>query len=205
MIVLLYFTLISHNIIMTFSVCFIQLLRARCQIYFFLCRKGYAHTAQSSPRIWSDDGVQSPLLFFLHTSTNVFPAGKTYGYAVYVWWNYHPIKSRSTTYESYPHKPPDYRHTDKVHGLVLVLLAVNLRVITFCCTWQAEPLISTLKFDLDLWPWPRPWPTSKAIGDKQWSQTRSVIVQSWPLTYDLDLLSQLSQGQGRPPCKRWRS
>ncbi len=27
----------------------------------------------------------------------------------------------------YPHKHPDYRHTDKVYGLIIVLLAPNLR------------------------------------------------------------------------------
>ncbi len=49
--------------------------------------------------------------------------------------------------------PPDYRHTDKIYGLMFVLLASNLRVIGLSCTQQAEPLISTAMrhtFDLDL-------------------------------------------------------
>ncbi len=51
------------------------------------------------------------------------------------------------------HKPPDYRHKDKVHRLVIVLLTKNLRVIAFSCTMQAESLISAAArqtFDHDL-------------------------------------------------------
>ena len=46
--------------------------------------------------------------------------------------------------------------TDKIYGLVVVLLARNLRVIVFCGTLQVEPQIlttthqTTSTFDIDL-------------------------------------------------------
>ncbi len=39
---------------------------------------------------------------------------------------YKILKTDRTHPRDYPRKPPDYRHTDKVHGLVMVLLARNL-------------------------------------------------------------------------------
>ena len=57
----------------------------------------------------------------------------------------------------YQHRPL-ITDTDQVHGLVMVLL----RVIAIFCAWQAEPLISIATrqtFELNLWPWPEPWPT----------------------------------------------
>ncbi len=60
-----------------------------------------------------------------------------------------------------PHlHPTDYRHTDKHFGLVITVLCSKHTVLPFAVLDKAEPLILTAvhkKFDLNLWPWPRPW------------------------------------------------
>ena len=116
-----------------------------------------------------------------------------------------------------PHVRDNYRHTDKFLRLVTVILgsqpkdnyllmpsasrAPNIdRCVPDICPW---PLKSTS--DLGLWPWPRPWPQSKVIGNEQRSPNTIFSVWPWPLTYDLDLQAQPSLGQGWPQCKVPRS
>ena len=75
------------------------------------------------------------------------PSGNPIGKALVI------IKADRPHPPDYPHKPPDYRYTDKVYGLIIVLLAPDFGVFDLCCTRQAEPLISTAthhKFDLDI-------------------------------------------------------
>ncbi len=54
-------------------------------------------------------------------------------------------------------------------------------------------------FDLDLNLWPWPWGKLKAL------KMRCQNTINHRLTYDLDLQSQPSQGQGRPSCQKSRS
>ncbi len=64
---------------------------------------------------------------------------------------------------------------------------------------RTRHLTLTLTFDLDpeLWSWPQ----SKIILNKQWSPNTIFSVWPWLLTYDLDLQSHPSLGQGRPHTK----
>ncbi len=96
---------------------------------------------------------------------------------------------------------------------------------TFCCTWQKsstiidhympvqkdvmtdkytkEHLTFTSNFDLDLDFWP--WPQNRLKGRKIDFKAHFISIWSWPLTYDLDLQTQSSQGQDWPSCKKSRS
>ena len=73
--------------------------------------------------------------------------------------------------------PPDYWQTDNSNGLVMVIrnnwLNSASRVLISTCS---APLVQTGEQFFTVWP--------------------------WPLTYDPDLQSQASQGQGRPSCQR---
>ena len=75
-------------------------------------------------------------------------------------------------------------------------------MLLFAALGKAEPLISTVAlwpltltptFDLDL------------KASLQWCKTRFLVIWPWPLTYDLDIHSQNSKGQGRPSCQKSRS
>ncbi len=68
-------------------------------------------------------------------------------------------------------------------------------------------------FDLDVWPWPNLWPWPRPLtstskqgkGSKQWCWNTILNIWHWTLTYDLDLQSQPSLGQGRSSYKKSRS
>ncbi len=78
--------------------------------------------------------------------------------------------------------------------------------LLFVALGKAEPLISTAarqRLDLDLWPWR--WPltlTLKQVNSDV--KTRFFGIWPWSLTYDLDLQSQPSQGQGWPTYQKSR-
>ncbi len=57
--------------------------------------------------------------------------------------------------------------------------------------------------ELNLWPWPWTLTSKQVETTKCHVKTRFITVWSWPLTYNLDLQSQPSQGQ--PSCKKSRS
>ena len=109
--------------------------------------------------------------------------------------------------------PRDYLHThtnihlwqtDITLGLVMTTLYSKLRVIAFCCTRQAEPLMSTTtRQTLDLWPWPRPL----TFTSKQYKRQITVMSKHdfEHLTLTFDLQSQPSLGQGQPSCQKLRS
>ncbi len=85
-----------------------------------------------------------------------------------------------------PH-PRDYPHTPpwlQTHSLYPRTgnnpFTPNMRVIGFCCTWQAEPLTSTStcqRFDRDLWPGPQ---------DKVKATNSDVETWFWTLTLTLN-------------------
>ncbi len=50
----------------------------------------------------------------------------------------HKLKADRPCPRGSPHRPPDYRHTYKLHVLVMVLLAKTLSVIVFCCTQEVS-------------------------------------------------------------------
>ena len=90
--------------------------------------------------------------------------------------------------------PTKYRHTDKHLRLVMTLIAL------FCIRQSRAHKISTAvcqKIDLDLWPWPQRLTLTLKEGN---SDVKNTIFGIWPwlLTFDLDLQSQPSQGQGQP-------
>ncbi len=70
--------------------------------------------------------------------------------------------------------------------------------------WWLQPLRWTQHLDLrPLWPWswpswPWPWTNlSRKAGKHDF--------HVWRLTYDIDLQSHPREGQGQPPCKKYRS
>ncbi len=69
--------------------------------------------------------------------------------------------------------------------------------------WPCFLIVFLVHFELDLhlltWPWSWwPWPVT-LLAEKHY------FVWHWILTYDLDLQSHPSWGQGQPPCHKSRS
>ena len=75
---------------------------------------------------------------------------------------------------------PDYRHTDKYVGLVMVMIALNLRVIVFCCT--RPPILTAMHQTFELDTWPLQWPQSKVCDNKINSNVKTQFSE-----FDLDL------------------
>ena len=71
----------------------------------------------------------------------------------------------------------------------------------------------TSNFDLEFWPWT--WPSTLTSdldlylkpgwkSSKCHVKTHFLTVWPWPMTYNLDIQSQPSHGQGRPKCQKSR-
>ncbi len=131
--------------------------------------------------------------------------------------HYIVIKSRWTASAKLAANAPRFTNTDKYLRLVIVYFASNLIIsIRLCCTWQSRaPNIDHCA--------PNNWPLTLKTNKQTTRQTNRlcrkitrkvrinrrktwfITVWPWTLTYDLDLQSQPSQGQGRLSHQKSRS